>query len=99
MLANGVENDVVRLAVVGEIFLRLVDHPVRSKGSDELEVLRTAHRGYLGAEVPGQLHPCGADSPGRAVDEDRAPFPEICLFQTHERIECAVENRRSSGPW
>src|SRR6202165_788549 len=95
MLTDRVEDDVVRLAVLGEVFLRVVDHRVRSERSHQLEVLRVAHRGDVGAEVPGQLHPRGTDCPRRAVDEDPPARPEICLFQTSQRVERSVAGWRS----
>jgi hypothetical protein len=95
VLADCVEDDVVRLAVLGEVFLRVVDHPVGSQRCHELEVLRVAHRSDVGAEVLGQLNPCGADGPGRAVDEDRLPLPEIGQSQAPQCIESPVADRRS----
>src|ERR1700694_5003656 len=95
MLTDRVEDDVVRLAVLGEVFLRVVDHLVRSKRAHELEVLRAAHRGDIGAEMPGQLHSRSSDGPGRAVDEDPAPLPEICRCQAGQRVERSVAGRRS----
>src|SRR2546426_5722397 len=95
MFADRVEDNVVRLAVPGEVLLRVVDHPVGSERSHELEVLRAAYRGDVGFEVFGQLHPGGADSPRRAVDEDPLPFPKTRPSQTPHRIESSVANRRS----
>src|SRR3989442_5787733 len=94
MLAHCVEDDVVGLAVLGEVFPRVVDDPVGPERSYELEVLRAAHRGDVGAEILGQLQPCGADGAGRAVDEDRLPPPEICQSQAPQCIESSVANRR-----
>ena len=56
--------------------------------------LGAAYRGDVGFEVLGQLHACGADGAGRAVDEDPLPFPEISLSQAPECIEPSVANRR-----
>src|SRR3989442_502158 len=41
--AGCIEDDVVRLAVLGEVFLLVVDHLVGSDRSDDLEVFRAAH--------------------------------------------------------
>jgi hypothetical protein len=95
VLADGVEDDVVRLAVLGEVFLRVVDHLIGSQRCHELEVLRVAHRGDVGAEEPGELHPCGADGPGRAVDEDPLSLAEIGQPQAPQCIESPVADRRS----
>jgi hypothetical protein len=94
VLADCVEDDVVHLAVLGEVFLGVVDDPVGSQRSHKLEVLRAAHRRDVGIEVPGQLHPCSADGARCAVDEDPLPFPEIGQSQAPECIECSVANRR-----
>ena len=95
MFADCVEDDVVRLAVLGEVFLRVIDHPVGSERSHKLEVLGAAHRSDVGIEVPGQLHPCSADGSRCAVDEDPLPVPEIRQSQAPQCIECSVANRRS----
>src|ERR1700694_3814112 len=90
MLTDRVEDDVVRMAARGEVFLRVVDHLVRSERSHELEVLGVAYRGDVRAEGPGQLYSRGADGPRRAVDEDSAPLAKISLFQTRQGVERAV---------
>src|SRR2546426_6016267 len=95
MLADRIEDYVVGLAVLGEVFPRVVDDPVGAERSRELEVLRTAHRCDVGAEVVGQLHRCGADGPGRAVDEGPLPLLEICQSQTPQCVESSVADRRS----
>ncbi len=56
VLADRVEDDVVGLAVLREVFLRVVDHAVGPERSHELQVLRVADRSDGGAEVLGQLH-------------------------------------------
>ena len=95
MLADCIEDDVVHLAVLGEVFLRVVDHPVGSQRSHGLEVLGVAHRSDVGFEVLGELHPCGADGPGRPVDEDPLAHPEICQSQAPQCVESSVTDRRS----
>src|ERR1700687_3675767 len=95
MLTDRVEDDVVSLAVLGEIFLCVVDHAVRSERSQQLEVFCAAYRGDVGAEGPGQLYSRGADCPRRAVDEDPAPLAKISLFQTRQGVERAVADWRS----
>src|SRR5260370_7036314 len=81
VLADRIEDDVVRLAVLREVFLRVVDHPVRSQRFHELQVFRVAHSGDVSVEVPGQLHTRGADGSGRPADYDPAPLPQICRGQ------------------
>src|SRR5215510_3891210 len=94
MLADCVEDDVVRLAVSGEVFLRVVEDPVGSERFHQFEVLRVAHRSDVTAEVVSQLHPGRADGPGRAVDEDHLAFLRICLSQAPEGVESTVANCR-----
>src|SRR5215472_17214717 len=57
MLADSIEDDVVGLAILREVFLRVVDDPICSERSHEFEVLAATYRGDVGAEVPGQLYP------------------------------------------
>src|SRR5207245_10083213 len=59
----------------------------------ELEVLGVAHRGDVGAEVFGQLHTCGADSAGRAIDDDRLTLAEISDSQAPQGVEGTVGDR------
>jgi hypothetical protein len=68
----------------------VVDHPVGSQRSHGLEILGVAHRRDVGFEGPGQLYPCGADGPRRAVDEDPLALAEICQSQAPQRVESPV---------
>ena len=95
VLADCIEDDVVGLAVPGEVFLRVVDHPVGSQRSHELEAPRAAYRRDIDFEVPGQLYPGGADGTGCAVDEDLLALAQICLPQAPQRVESSVADRRS----
>src|SRR5712692_11776757 len=80
---------------LGEIFLRVVDDRVGSERSHELEVLRAAHRCHVGVEVFGQLHRCGADGSGRAVNQNSLPLAEIRQPQAPDCVESSIANRRS----
>ncbi len=95
MLADRIEDHVVGLAVLGEVFHRVVDDLAGAERSHELEILRAADGGDVGFEVLGQLHPCRTDSTGRTVDEDPLPFPEVRQPEAPERVESSVANRRS----
>ena len=64
VLADGVEHDVVGLAALREVLLQIVDDLVCSQRPHELDVLRVAHGGDVGAEVPGELHGRGPDGSG-----------------------------------
>ena len=51
VLADGVEDDVVRLAVLREVLSRVVDHLVGAERAHELHVLRVAHGSHVRPEV------------------------------------------------
>src|SRR6516225_7002392 len=95
MLADGVEYDVVGLAVLREVLLCVVDHLTGSERSQELDVLGVAHRGDIRAEVPGKLHGSGADRPRGAVDNDPLPRPETRLPEARERTARSITDGRS----
>ena len=81
MLADRVVDDVVGLAIGGEVFLCLVDDPVGSKRLHDLDVLRVAYGGDIGVEVSGQLNRCGTDGPRCAVDEGCCPARSFALLK------------------
>src|SRR5437016_11645889 len=95
MLADRVEDDVVRLAVPGEVLLRVVDHVVGSERADELEVLGVAHGGDMRAEVLRELHSCGSDRSRGAVDDDAETLPKVGLSQAGQCDARSVADRRS----
>ena len=77
VLADRVEDDVVRLAVLREVLLRVVDDLVGAERAHELDVLRVAHRRDV--RRPSALASCTAAVPidaGGAVDEDAPPLAE-----------------------
>src|SRR5579859_3196375 len=94
MLADGIEDDIVCLAVRGEVFLRVVDHPVGTERTREAEILCVAHGGDISSEVLRQLHSRGADRSGRAVDKDPLPLPGMCGSQARQCIEGSIANCR-----
>ena len=93
MFADRVEDDIVRLAVLGEVFLRVVDDSIGSERSDEFDVLGVAHSGDIGAEVLGQLHRGRADGPRGTVDEDPSPLPMISISQTCQGGDRTIADR------
>ena len=94
VLADRVEDDVVRLAVLREVLLEVVDDLVGSERAHELDVLRVADGGDVGAGGFGQLYPCRPDRAGGAVDEDAPPFPEVRLAQAGPGDDHSVADRR-----
>ncbi len=94
MLADCVEDDVIRQFVLGEVLLQIVDNLVCAERPHELDVLRVADRGDAGTEVLGQLHSRRSDRPGGAVDEDALPLQIASLSQAGERKRRSVAGRR-----
>src|SRR4029079_15359840 len=95
LLADSVKDDIVGLAVLGEVLLRIVDDLVGTQRCDQLEVLRVAHRRDLRTEVSGQLHRGRADRSRGAVDEDAPSLAKISLSKAGKCEACSVAD--SSG--
>ena len=70
MLADRVEDDVVRLPVLREVLVQVVDDLVGAERAHELDVLRVADRRDVCAEVGGELHRCRSARARRSVDKD-----------------------------
>jgi hypothetical protein len=94
MLAGRVEDDVVRLAVLREVVLQVVDDLLGSERAHEGEVLRAADGGDVGAEVLRHLHGADADRPGRAVDRDPPALLDAGGPQERDGAEPAVGEAR-----
>src|SRR5205823_14626643 len=84
VLADRVEDEVVRLAVLREVLPQVVDDLVRAERAHELDVLRVAHGGDVRAEVPGELHRRGTHRARRAVDEEAPPAQAVRLTQARQ---------------
>lgn len=95
VLADRVEDDVVRLAVPSEVLLGVVDDLVGAERPHDLDVLRVAHCSHVRIEVPGQLHRRSADRPRRAVDEDSLPLAETYQSQAGQCVDHPVADCRS----
>ena len=70
VVAHVVEDDVIALAARPEVLPRVVDDVIGADRAKQLQVLRAAHAGHLGAERLGDLHGERADATRRAVDQD-----------------------------
>ena len=81
LLADGVEDDVVGLAVRREVLDGVVDDLVGAERSHDLDVGGVAHRGDVGADVLGQLDGGRTDRPGCPVDEDALPARSFAQFR------------------
>ena len=69
-VADGVHDHVVALPVLREVLRRVVDDVVSPETAHRLDVGAAAHRRHLGTAMLGELDGDGADSAGRAVDQD-----------------------------
>ena len=70
MVRDVVQDEVVALAIPGEVVGRVVDDVVGTDGADHLEIPRAADAGHLRPERLGDLDRERADAAGRPVDED-----------------------------
>src|SRR6185503_5835294 len=61
--ADGIKYQVVGFSILGEIFLRVVDHLVRTQGFHHFYIWTAAHRGHGRPKVFRQLHRGRADAP------------------------------------
>ena len=93
LLADGVEHDVVGLAVGREVLDRVVDDLVGAERPHDIDVVGVAHSGDQGAHVLGQLDGGGADRTRRAVDQDALPGSEACPRQAGHAEDCAIAHR------
>ena len=85
-LADGVEHDVVRRAMGGEVLGRVVDDVVGAKARHERDVLASTHGGDGGSKTLRQLHRGGADRSGRPIDEDIAAGTDVGRSDVGERV-------------
>ena len=67
-IAADVEDCVVAVLGVGEVFARVVDHMVGTDGPDQVHLRSAAYAGDFGAEGLGDLHGEGAHA-SRSADD------------------------------
>src|SRR5215210_3902240 len=90
LLADGVQDDVVRLAVLGEVLPQVVDHLAGSQRAHEVHVLGVADRGDVGAEVLRELHRGGPTRSGGAVHQEARALPDAAAPQRYQPLQEAV---------
>ena len=73
MVEHVVEDDVVPLIALGEVFRGVVDDVVGADRSDQVYLGGAAHAGHFSAERLGDLHGKGADAAAGPVDQDFCP--------------------------
>ena len=83
--ACSVDNHIIGLATLREIFLRVVDDVAGAQRRHQRQVGRAAHAGHVGPEVPGQLYDGSAHRARRAVDEHAFPAREVCSAEKAQR--------------
>lgn len=88
--ADGVEDDVPRLAAPCEVLPEVVDHVVRPERPDELDATRVAHGGHARAEVLRKLDARRPDGARRAVDEHALAVERAGLAQAGQRERGAI---------
>src|SRR5258708_4599566 len=75
--AGDVEEHVVALTAPREVLFRVVDDQVGADRADQLHVARLAHRRDVRADLLPALYRDRAHAPGRAIDEDALPGPDL----------------------
>src|ERR1019366_4863023 len=86
MVPNTVENEVVTLPALSEIFLGVINDPICAEGSDHVHIPRTAYAGHICAERLGDLHRERTHASGRTVNQD--PLPRLDLSLVAETLQC-----------
>jgi hypothetical protein len=72
-IATDVEDDVVALLVIGDVFPGVVDDVVGAEGSDRVDLRRAGHAGHDSSGRLGDLDGEGAHAAGCADDQDPVP--------------------------
>jgi hypothetical protein len=73
-MSDQVQDEVVRLAIAGEVVAPVVDHLIGTKRPHELELSSVVDPGDVRTKAFGQLDREGPRAPAPAVDETRRPF-------------------------
>src|SRR6266567_104532 len=77
MMCVGGKNQVIMLAVLGEVCLSVINHVVRADRSCRLNIPRTAHRGNFSPERFGNLDRKGADPARGAIYQDSLAWLDL----------------------
>src|SRR4051794_17191234 len=70
MVPNEIENQVVALRTLGEVFLRVVYDVIGADGSNEIDISRAAHARDFSPKCLCYLHRECSDASGRAVHQN-----------------------------
>ena len=100
MVAYVVENNVVTLCTMGEIFLGVINDVIRADGADHVHIPGTAYSGDFGTEGLGDLHGKRADASGGTVDQDRSRGLSLRVFRQAVFSKVTfrqIDGRRAAG--
>ena len=97
VLADGVDDRVVRLAVLREVLVPVVDDLVGAERPDELDVVGAADGRDVGAEVLGELHGRRAERARRAVDDDPPALADASLRSESSACEAPSQTAAASS--
>ncbi len=70
MMSVGANDQVILMPVSGEIFFGVINHMVRTDGTDHIHFARTAHGSDFSPEGFGNLHGKCAHTARGAIDQD-----------------------------
>src|SRR6266404_1996152 len=88
MVGNVIEDHVVTLVALGEIFIRVIYDVIGADGSDKIDIPCAANSRNLCAKRFGDLHGECSYTSGRAVDQHLLPRLNVSLAQ-------ALQGRKS----
>ena len=94
-VAARVQDQVVPLPAVGDLFGGVVDHTVGTDRADQIHLRGAAHPGHLGAQSLGDLHGEQAH-PARGTD-DQDPLPRRDLAGVPQRLQSGTARRGDGG--
>ena len=92
---DGVEDDIVALVRLREIFPGVIDQPVGAERFDEIEILSARDPGHLRPVLFCDLNGEVADAAGGAVDQD--PVARLDLAEVAERLQGGQARDRKGG--
>src|SRR5205085_8389851 len=70
LIAHIVDDQIVTLRTLGEIFLRVIDNVIGAEGSNQFHISPTAYAGHFSAERLGDLNGEGAHTSRCTVDQN-----------------------------
>src|SRR6266404_8399834 len=93
MVGNVIEDHVVTLVALGEIFIRVINDVIGADGSDKIDIPCAANSRDLCAKRFGDLHGECSYTSGRAVDQDLLSGLNLSLAQALQRSKSGERDR------